>query len=253
MLQDGEGAQHSETGYIPPGGEYTITASYTGRYYAQIRGPLSDVPIRIDGEEAGSYLSERYSGVIDLGWREAGERFTLSFESTKEIRVRHPRFYVATEKRQKRLDDYVAAVAAQDGAFTVEDGRITGQITAEEGQLLFTSIPYDAGWQAVVNGQVVQPQAFFEDYLAVPLSAGANTVQLRYRAPGAGASGWIISGLCLAVLAALQLLWRRSGGLPDAPEPLDEDEDEEMPAHLASDDVPEDDGQNEPPGEEAGR
>ena len=51
-------------------------------------------------------------------------------------------------------------------------------------QLLYLSIPYDAGWQAKVNGQMIKPKKVMANMLAVPLKRGTNQVQLRYRAPG---------------------------------------------------------------------
>ena len=50
-------------------------------------------------------------------------------------------------------------------------------------QLLFLSIPYSGGWKAVVNGKETPLCRANTAYMALPLKAGDNAVELYYETP----------------------------------------------------------------------
>ena len=72
-------------------------------------------------------------------------------------------------------------------------------VDTEKAGLLFTSIPYDKGWKAYVDG--VETPYFRADYLlrAIEVPAGRHTIEWRFRAPH-----WSlvegVTGLCSAVI-----------------------------------------------------
>ncbi len=50
----------------------------------------------------------------------------------------------------------------------------------EEGQYLFTTIPYQDGWTVKVNGEEVKQEKVLDSLIAVPLQKGNNTVTFSY-------------------------------------------------------------------------
>lgn len=100
----------------------------------------------------------------------------------------------------------------------VSDTRISGTVDALSDGLFYTSIPYEPGWTAYVDGEKVElaqtydPQAedvaLTDALIAFPLSAGKHTVTLEYEAPGLKL-GAIISLSCAAAFAALCVLLRK--------------------------------------------
>lgn len=64
------------------------------------------------------------------------------------------------------------------------DNYIEGTITAEEGQIMFTSIPYESGWTVEVDGEEVEPVELISAFIGIPLSAGTHTVTMKYTPPG---------------------------------------------------------------------
>lgn len=66
----------------------------------------------------------------------------------------------------------------------VNGSRVTADLTVEEGQLILTTIPAEGGWTVRVDGEKASAETFLGAFLAVPASAGAHTVELRYTAPG---------------------------------------------------------------------
>lgn len=85
------------------------------------------------------------------------------------------------------------------------DERMSGQITLARGGLLFLSIPFDPGWSATVDGQVVPLQRVNIGFSGLQLPAGAHQIVLAYRPPYLMA-GLVVSLLSLGVLGLL--VWR---------------------------------------------
>ena len=81
-----------------------------------------------------------------------------------------------------------------------ETTRICGMIDADREGLLYTSIPQDGGWHAYVDGQEVEPVLVGDVMTAVPLTAGAHTVEFVYR-NDAFSLGWKIAAICLLLFA----------------------------------------------------
>ena len=67
----------------------------------------------------------------------------------------------------------------------------------ESDKLLFTSIPYEAGWEAWIDGQKVEIQAYQDAFLSIPISAGQHRIELKFDPPG------LKSGIVLSVAGAL--------------------------------------------------
>ena len=87
--------------------------------------------------------------------------------------------------------------------------RIEGTIDCDREGLLYTSIPQNGNWQAVVDGTPVETTKVGECMLAIPLSAGSHTVQFAYR-NAAFVLGAQISLACAAVFVGLFMTAYRS-------------------------------------------
>ena len=87
--------------------------------------------------------------------------------------------------------------------------RVEGTIDCGRDGLLYTSIPQNGNWQALVDGTPVETTLVGACMLALPLSAGSHSVTLIYR-NAALALGWKISLACAVMFAALLLTCYRS-------------------------------------------
>lgn len=95
--------------------------------------------------------------------------------------VTDAQFYYLDLKEWENICKEVQANAAQISTF--KNGYVEINASGQKGQLLFTSVPYDEGWQITVNGNKVSPVRI-EDYLmAIPLEDGENHVVLTYQLP----------------------------------------------------------------------
>ncbi len=84
------------------------------------------------------------------------------------------------------------------------DRKITGTITAEEGQIMMTSIPWEKGWTVKVDGKKVEPVEVLNALVGVELEAGEHVVTMTYTPPG-----WNIGLICLVIGICILVLFYR--------------------------------------------
>lgn len=116
------------------------------------------------------------------------------------------------------LEDCADRRATACDRFVTDGDGFSASITTEAPQLVFFSIPYNAGWHATVNGQPAAVEKVDKGLLAIPVGAGKNEIRMDYRAPGlaAGQTISLISLVMLAVYLGLVWLLRRRGLLARA-------------------------------------
>ena len=61
-----------------------------------------------------------------------------------------------------------------------EDTYIKVEITSTGDGLMYTSIIYDKGWTAYVDGEEVELQSINDALIAIPVPAGTHTIELKY-------------------------------------------------------------------------
>ena len=177
----------------------------------------------------GNYLFDRNiktRSMFSLGWLAAGDEVTLVyFVDEGESGT----FSADVEK----MDDYAFRRGYEELADEawklneVKDTKLSGFVSAKRDGLFYTSIPYEPGWTAEVDGKEVELAATFDPsehavkladaVIAFPLTKGMHQITLRYSAPGL-TLGIVISAAALLALGALLYLRRKEYTLfPDPP------------------------------------
>lgn len=145
------------------------------------------------------YPTQKNNGILELGTF-TDQSVLVEIELLKDVNARSFGVYgLKHEVLEKHLDTLQAAELSQVG------NTFTGSAVASgEGQYLFLSVPYGSGYTAHVNGEKAEFCRVFDDFLAVKLQKGENTITVSYLPPGV-IPGLIISGL--SILSILLLLW----------------------------------------------
>ncbi len=94
-----------------------------------------------------------------------------------------------------------------------KDGYVKGNINCDEERILFTSIPYEKGWKAYVNGNIEEIIPIVEDtFIGLKLAQGNNEIVLEYDAPGRHTGRYIsIFSLALSVFFGIVYTLRNKG------------------------------------------
>lgn len=194
---------------------YSFIAAYDGYYYGVLNDFSVDTITASYGDTSTSYSNVNRDFILDLGYLAAGESVTLTANDSKQVSVD---IY--------RLDEeaFIQAVTElQETPLVIDsysDTEIRGHISVEEAGILFTSIPYEEGWTAYVDGVQVETSAFAEAFISLDLSAGEHAILLQYQPVGLN-EGAMISLACLClllILICLTVIRRRKAKKPDLEE-----------------------------------
>ena len=95
-----------------------------------------------------------------------------------------------------------------------KDGYVYGTVTAtEQMPVLFTTIPYDKGWNITVDGKPsISGAAADKTFLCTALEPGTHTVEFQYIAPLSGA-GMFTTAICLIVFLLLLMRYYKKANL----------------------------------------
>ena len=79
---------------------------------------------------------------------------------------------------------------------------LKGTIDVAENGILYTSIPYDAGWTVRVDGQKVETKSLNGSLMYIELDAGTHEIEMSF-IPQGFIPGLMISAGCLFILIVI--------------------------------------------------
>lgn len=188
--ESGEKSEAESRTYI----EYTLTAPADGAlYYFDTSIPdsvngLSEPAIHLCGVyKAGDDVTGRIPLQANIGTGDLlrGYCANLAF---------------ATEKLDA-LSEYASMLNARECGFEVlKDNQLTGSFTAEGGQRILFTLPWDEGWTCWIDGSPVDIDTTWELFMSVEVPEGHHTYEMRFM------PAWLNYGLYLCGAAALGLI-----------------------------------------------
>ncbi|MHC5269206.1 YfhO family protein [Enterococcus sp. LJL98] len=162
----------------------------------------STVTVTVNGEERKTQVNIN-GQYYPLGYYEHATtfQFTASFYGTAEIAFQNPQVLTLDTLAYQRT---MTTLQEQGANLTVGKRQVKGSVTVDEDRQLVTTIPYDKGWSAKVNGKKVAIEAFQGGFVSIPLAAGTNQIVLRFLPQGLRL-GAILFIVCLSLF----LYWQK--------------------------------------------
>lgn len=102
----------------------------------------------------------------------------------------------------------VKKIQEQGVEISVDGHRATAKLDLDEDRVLLTTIPYDKGWKAYVDGEEVEIPTFKDAFLAIPIEEGEHTLELVYF-PYGMKLGLGISGVSVVLFGGMLLMLKR--------------------------------------------
>lgn len=143
----------------------------------------STAELNVNGRKTKTQISVN-GQYYDLGYyhHETTVEFSVEFYGTKSLTIMKPPVILLD------IPQYQSAMSnlqEQNVQMNVKGRKIkaTANVT-DEHNVLFTTIPYDRGWQAKVNGNKVAIKAFKDGFITVPLENGKNIIEMSYLPQG---------------------------------------------------------------------
>lgn len=152
----------------------------------------------INHELVSTYFEGHDYHTINLGQFEEGQEFELRMTVANEYTIVKDFFFYSFD--QEMFEEDIAKLQQNQWELTEYGGRhLEGTITAQEGQLMLTSIPYEEGWTIKVDGKKVEPTVVLEALIAVEMEPGEHTVEMTYTPPGLiiGLGAFVIGVVCV--------------------------------------------------------
>ena len=148
-----------------------------------------------------------YSRIISLGYREAGEEFTLGFRlpDGKFYFFKNTDYLYTLDMHEFEHAFEKLAETSLDTTQKSTDDHIYGSITTHENnKTIMTTIPYDKGWKVYVDGKQVDTYTVYGDSLMAfdIKNAGEHRIEFKYM-PDIYVKTGIISAGSTVVLFAL--------------------------------------------------
>lgn len=112
--------------------------------------------------------------------------------------------YFAYYNEDKFLDVYKSLADGQMNISDYKNGYVHGRIDInDDDKVLFTSIPYDEGWNITVNGEETEPIKLLDGaFIGLELPKGSYDIEFKYSVPGLGI-GALISIISIILLIIL--------------------------------------------------
>lgn len=162
--------------------------------------------VYVNGSYLTGYFENETSCILKLGNFRKGQSVSV------ELRMDDPELYISKESKYFfYYIDYSALSEAfsylQDGQMEVEEygnDYLKGSIYLPTGQTtIFTTIPYDKGWNIYVDGEKVEYEMVMDSLIAIPSTEGYHELEFRYMP-----KGYLISIVVEVICAfVLLLLW----------------------------------------------
>lgn len=162
--------------------EIEFTASADGEYYWDLKNKWTgDIEITVNGAPIGYKYDKNEKKIFYLGEYRNGDIVRVKLSSpiqsdTAQVScVDAENFGQACEEKRN-----AHALNITDHGHTW----LEGEINVDEGELLFTTIPYENGWTAYVDGEKAEILSAQNAYIAIRTGAGKHKIRLKYNVPG---------------------------------------------------------------------
>lgn len=159
----------------------------------------STAEITVNGEKHKTQIKS--NGIYyNLGSyeKETQLTFTLDLFGTNEIDMYPPTVVFLDLANYKKT---FTQLQEQQVDFKTNGRHATAQVDAKKDQVLFTTIPYDKGWTAYVDGKKVPIKAFNDALITIPLTKGKHQIKLTFLPQG------LLIGLGLMIICFLLFLY----------------------------------------------
>lgn len=186
---------------------YLVTAPQSGKFYVYFPTLYErECRLFVNGEYIKNYFENENHSIAYLGDFERGETFEVKLELVKnEVFFEHPIFCVLDEEA---LADFSKKVRSMNVNTTVaRTGRAELSITvdADENRALFTTIPFEDGWAATIDGEPAQIlNSANQTFMCLYVPSGSHTIELKFK-PAGMKTGLILTA-CGAVLCAMMIV-----------------------------------------------
>lgn len=190
---------------------YDLTIDRGDELYMNISVPRtnSGCDVYMNGYPVASYSQGTfYSSILRLGAFETGDtvRVTIMADHDSWTYLDVKFAYFDCEAFEAQFEGVDTSNITMNEA---DDGYVSCGVDSRQGEILLTSIPYEEGWEAYVDGVKTEIIPYQEALISLDLTPGHHDVVFEFTPPGIKA-GAVLSLAGLLGLAAVEVLERKN-------------------------------------------
>ena len=181
---------------------YSFTAAQDGPIY-YFDTSIPDSPQGLPGEVI------KYVGFYHAGDEVEGKIPITSGIGTGEFLRGYCVNLVFAYADNIQLREYASMLNSRDIDFNVvHENDLTGSFTAEEGQRILFTVPWDEGWTCYIDGQKVPIDKTWDLFMSVEAPEGHHTYEMKFF-PAWMNYGLMLCGAALVGLVILMMVWKK--------------------------------------------
>lgn len=179
----------------------TYRATETKQLYVYMLNQTKTMTLTIHG--GGSAVHETPRGiVIDLGVVKEGTEFDIEFE----LPAAPTGYYdISVSSFDEAMFAQMYEPLSEETLNITEysDTYLRGNINAKEDGLIYTSIPFDKGWNIKVDGKKITTTAYKKAVIAIPVTKGEHIIEMKYRPRG------FVVGIIVTLVSVMVIVFRK--------------------------------------------
>ncbi len=177
------------------GREFTANRDGTYYFYTDVKYSGS-ITLKVNGADKPFEYDSGQKKLFCLGVFKTGDKVAFKLSNANYMK----NVQVASVDSDKLFAACSEKVKTDSYNITDYGSRwLKGEVTLEDGEVLFTTLPYEKGWRAYVDGKRTDVVCAQDAFLAVRVGEGTHTVKLKFTAPGL----WMGSFISIITLIAL--------------------------------------------------
>ena len=190
---------------VTPHVKWNYEAPQDGLYmmYADIQDG-DDVTVMVNDVAQSSKYGMARSYIACIGYFNKGDKISV-YADLKTGSSGKARVYVDMLNKDVFEAGYAKLSDSVMETTNCTSSSMEGTINVKESGLFYTSIPYEKGWTATVDGQNVEITPVGNSLLAFPIAKGEHQIKLNYY-PNGFWPGFAVTLICACMLAAACVL-----------------------------------------------
>lgn len=138
--------------------------------------------IYINDEFYTDYLTKYEWSILNLGKYEKGQNINIKIEFEKELIMDD--LYLYYENTNVFEEHYNILKLNEININKITSSNLTCDLNLEENSKIMFTIPYDEGWNILVDGKKVNKEKALDDLILINIEKGSHIIDLKYEPKG---------------------------------------------------------------------
>lgn len=189
--------------------EYNLKITNSQPVYLFFEAPERQAAeITVDDFWYGNYFSDTKWDIVEIGSHQKGDIVSVKlYVKGDDLRLGNAYFYY--EDKDILIDMCQQAKLEAADLKCISNSHLQGTVQVEKSDYLLFTIPYEQDWKIWIDGNEVKQIEVFDALMAVPVSEGTHTIELRY-IPRGFIAGAVISISALLICVVFILIKKNS-------------------------------------------